>query len=84
MSTESVLSVHTPIIKFKSCSESSFGIYIFLLFAFWIIWYFSKYKSESLPGGNNLKSAFLVVGKAVPPTFIYNPATLDCQSNSTL
>ena len=36
----------------------------------------------SVPGGSNLKSAFLVVG-LVPPTLINNPATEDCQSIST-
>ena len=63
--------------------EFSYGIFIFLDFAFSKISPLSKAKIESLPGGSNLKSAFLVVGLE-SPTLIYNPAISDCQSNSTI
>ena len=83
VSNESILSVHTPIVKLTSCIEFSYGTFIFLAFAFSNISNFPNWNIVSVPGGSNLKSAFLVVG-LVPPTLINKPATEDCQSNSTI
>ena len=70
-------------VKLISSREFSYGILIFFAFAFIKISHLSKENTVSLPGGKRLKSEFLVVCLELP-TFIYKPATEDCQSNSTV
>ena len=83
VSIESVLSVQIPMTKLTSWIFFSYGSLIFNSFALFKMSSLVNDKTISLPGGNNLKWAFLVVGLE-PPKLIYNPATDDCQSNSII